>query len=111
MTTPLIQAFDRHLVAKEGAEGFYAMALLPEQVGILSEKIDRTDGALIGVAIKIHDGSMKRGRDQAILRTLELLGLNVAAKPQLAHYRQRVVKNVVGKVVGEVRAEFELSYV
>jgi L-asparaginase II len=111
MTTPLMEAFDGQLLAKEGAEGFYGLALLPGLVGELTEKIDRTDGALVGVAIKVHDGSMKRGRDPVVIRTLELLGLDVAAKPELARHRQRVVKNVVGKVVGEVRAEFELSYV
>lgn len=110
MTTPLIESFDGQLIGKEGAEGFYAVAILPGLVDSLSEKIDRTDGSLLGVAMKIHDGSMGRGRDPVVLRTLELLGLDVSA-PELSRYRSRVVKNVVGKVVGEVRAEFELAYV
>ena len=56
------------------------------------------------------DGSMTRGRNPVILKTLELLGIDVAAAPALQRYRDWPLRNVAGAVVGEVRAEFELEF-
>ncbi|MBV9495804.1 MAG: asparaginase [Acidobacteria bacterium] len=110
MTTPLMQAFDGELLAKEGAEGFYAMALSPALLGELTDKLRLVDDAPIGVALKIADGSMTRGRNPVVMRTLELLGLDVVTPPALQRYREWPLRNVAGNLVGEVRAEFELEF-
>ena len=104
MTTPLMQAFHGALLAKEGAEGFYAMALEPGLAPGLAD--DRP----VGIAIKINDGSMTRGRNPVIMRTLDLLGLDAASRPELARYRDWPLRNVAGTLVGEVKSEFELEF-
>jgi L-asparaginase II len=109
ITTPLMQAFGGEVLAKEGAEGFYAMALAPALNAELTERLGVTDDVSIGIALKIDDGSMGRGRNPVILRTLELLGIDVAARPELQPYRHWPVHNVAGTLVGEVRAEFQLE--
>lgn len=109
ITTPLMEAYEGKLLAKEGAEAFYAIALLPELAATLSDRLERTDGAAIGIALKIHDGSASRARDPVVVETLQQIGLDVAS-PLLDSYRHRVVKNVVGRVVGEIRAEFNLQF-
>jgi len=109
LTTPLMEAFEGELLAKEGAEGFYAMALSPELNGELTGALSVADDVAIGIALKINDGSMGRGRNPVILRVLELLGLDPLARPQLQEHRHWPIFNVVGKTVGEVKAEFELE--
>lgn len=112
MTTPLMQAFRGQLLAKEGAEGFYAMALAPELSRELTGRLplaDHASGEGIGIALKIEDGSMDRGRNPVILRVLEELGLDLDRYPQLKPYRKQVLTNHAGTEVGELRAEFELE--
>jgi L-asparaginase II len=106
ITTPLMQAFNGELLAKEGAEGVYAMALAPR----LTERLDVADDAAIGIAIKIADGSMTRGRNPVIMKTLELLGVDIGSRRELDRYRDWPLRNVAGTLVGEVRAEFELEF-
>lgn len=106
ITTPLMQAFGGDLLAKEGAEGFYAMALAPS----LTDRLDVADDAAIGIAIKIADGSMARGRNPVIMKTLELLGADLASRRDLDRYREWPLRNVAGTLVGDVRAEFELEF-
>ncbi|HSP15004.1 MAG TPA: asparaginase [Thermoanaerobaculia bacterium] len=110
ITTPLMTAFDGSLLAKEGAEGFYAMGISPAIRDELTERLRVDNDCAVGVAIKINDGSMERGRNPVILRTLELLGLDLAGRPGLQRYRDWPLRNVVGALVGEVRAEFELEF-
>ena len=64
----------------------------------------------IGIALKIADGSMGRGRNPVILRTLEQLGLDLKSRPGVQRYRDWPLRNVVGDLVGEVRAEFDLEF-
>lgn len=109
VTSPLMAAFSGELLAKDGAEAFYAMALSPRLSSELDDRLERSDGATVGIALKIHDGSMGRAREPVILRTLELLGLDVSSA-DLQPYRNRTVRNVVGNKVGEVRAEFDLRF-
>ena len=109
MTTPLMTAFAGDLLAKEGAEGFYTMALAPSLCGELSERLRLTDDCAIGIALKVDDGSMDRGRDPAILHLLSLLGVDIDARPDLHPFRQRILHNYAGTEVGEVRSEFELE--
>jgi L-asparaginase II len=114
MTTPLMAAFDGELLAKEGAEGFYAMALAPNLCNELTARLPLAHDAVtaesgIGIALKIDDGSMDRGRNPVILRVLEWLGLDLDARPELEPFRRSIVRNHAGTEVGEVRAEFELE--
>lgn len=107
MTTPLMTAFGGDLLGKEGAEGVYLMALAPELSRELTATLRVADDAAIGIAIKIDDGSMDRGRNPAILRTLAQLGLDLGTRPALP--REWPLLNHAGAVVGEVRSDFELE--
>ncbi|HUP49997.1 MAG TPA: asparaginase [Thermoanaerobaculia bacterium] len=109
LTTPLMQAFDGELLAKEGAEGVYAMALSPSLSRELTERLRVTDDAAVAVALKIDDGSMDRGRNPVILRTLEQLGVGLEGRAGLEHSRAGLIRNAAGTIVGEVRAEFDLE--
>jgi len=107
ITTPLVQAFNGSLLAKEGAEGFYSMLILPPLTKDTIEVLGVDEDETIGIAIKISDGSMTRGRDPVILRTLELLGIEVPES--LGEYQGQKMKNYAGTEVGEVKAEFNLE--
>jgi L-asparaginase II len=109
MTTPLMAAFRGELLAKEGAEGFYAMALSPDLCRELTGRLRLADDVAVGIALKIDDGSMERGRNPVILRLLELLGIDLDARPELQPFRHWPLRNHAGTRVGEVRAEFELE--
>jgi len=104
MTTPLMQSFGGELLAKEGAEGFYAIGIAPEMATTLTDRLKVADDTAIAIALKIHDGSMTRGRNPVILRTLELLGIECDLPNEWP------VANVAGTRVGEVKAEFELNF-
>lgn len=110
ITTPLMSAFDGALLGKEGAEGFYGMALSPVLGDELTERLRLADDCAVGIAIKIHDGSVERGRNPVILRTLEQLGLDVSSRKPLQRYREWPLRNIAGDVVGDVRAEFDLDF-
>jgi L-asparaginase II len=105
ITTPLMQAFRGELLAKEGAEGLYAVAISPA----LTARLEVADDAPVGIALKVNDGSMTRGRDPVIIKTLELLGVDVAGPPELQRFRDWPIRNVAGTLVGEVRADFALE--
>lgn len=109
MTTPLLTAFGGELLAKEGAEGFYAMAIAPALRAELTGRLGLADDCAIGMALKIEDGSMDRGRNPVILALLEQLGIDLDARGELDSWRQWPLRNHAGTVVGEVRAEFELE--
>jgi L-asparaginase II len=111
MTTPLMESFAGELLAKEGAEGFYAIGIAPPLAATLTERLKIAEGTAIGIALKINDGSMARGRNPVVLKTLELLGIDLASRSELHRYRDWPLRNVVGKAVGDVRAEFALEYV
>lgn len=109
MTTPLMESFDGDLLAKEGAEGFYAMAPRGELADQIRERLRAEESGSIGIVLKVHDGSMTRGRNPVILRTLELLGIKLEHVPLLKKFRDPQIRNYSGTLVGEVRAEFELE--
>jgi L-asparaginase II len=110
ITTPLIQAFGRELLAKEGAEGVYAITLMPSLVARLPERLSLGEDSTLGIAIKIADGSSERGRNPVILHTLEQLGLDIPDSEALRPYKNLRVKNAAGHAVGEVKAEFDLKF-
>src|SRR5258708_37146245 len=111
VSPPRMEAFGGELLAKEGAEGVYAMGIAPSLRGELTERLKLDDDVAVGVALKIYDGSMTRGRNPVILRTLEQLGLDLGARRELQRYRDWPLRNVSGEMVGEVHAEFELEFV
>jgi L-asparaginase II len=111
ITTPLMESFGGELLGKEGAEGFYALAISPSLRSELSDRVKVAEDVAIGIAIKVHDGTADRARYPAILRTLEALGINVSARRALPKYREWEVRNHAGTLVGDVRAEFDLEFV
>ena len=109
ITTALMQSFDGRLLAKEGAEGFYAMALSPELAATLTDRLRLSDDGAIGIALKIHDGSIARARNPVIVKTLQSIGIDTSSLTELEPYLDPSILNVVGTRVGEVRAEFDLE--
>src|SRR5207237_5030153 len=69
ITTPLMEAFGGELLAKEGAEGFYAIGIAPAMAATLTDRLKVADDTAIAIALKIQDGSMTRGRKPVIVRT------------------------------------------
>jgi L-asparaginase II len=100
-TSDVMREFRGTLVAKEGAEGVYA-------VGVSAALAGRRGGETVGIAIKIADGA-ERGRDAVTVETLRQMGF--ASGARLARLRRlafRPVRNVRGDVVGDVRTVFRL---
>jgi L-asparaginase II len=96
LETELMRLKPNTLVAKAGAEGYFALG------------ISREEGAW-GVAIKMEDGS-PRGRNPVVIETLYQLGfLNRGDLERLSIYYRPPVKNRHGQMVGEVRAGFRLE--
>ncbi|HEY0787312.1 MAG TPA: asparaginase [Thermoanaerobaculia bacterium] len=109
MTTPLMESFGGALLAKEGAEGFYAIGIEPSLASVVAERLGFDEPVGLGIALKIADGSMTRGRDSAVIHTLEQLGLQVDTR-KLGAYRERRTTNCAGTVVGRVGSDFELVF-
>jgi L-asparaginase II len=109
VTTPLMSAFGGELLAKEGAEGFYAIALSAALASEMSGPLKLTEEGPIGIALKIEDGSMDRGRNPAIFRLLDVLGIDLEARPSLQAHRQWLLHNYAGTPVGAVRSDFDLE--
>jgi L-asparaginase II len=106
-----MESFGGEVLGKEGAEGFYAMAISPSLHGELSDRLKVPEDVAIGIAIKVHDGVADRARYPAIVRTLEALGIDVSARRALHKFRDGKVRNHAGTLVGDVRAEFDLEFV
>ena len=111
ITTPLMEAFGGEVLGKEGAEGFYAMAIAPSLQSELTDRLHVSEDVAVGIAIKVHDGMANRARFPAILRTLEALGIDVSARRGLQKFREWEIRNHAGTLVGDVRAEFDLEFV
>lgn len=90
------------LLAKEGAEGFF-------EVGIPACRSPW--GVPAGLALKVEDGAGEnaRGREPAVASAL--LGLGVVhevERPALEALARQPLRNVAGRVVGEIRGVLEL---
>ena len=86
--TVLIEATEGRVIAKFGADGVHAVAVLDEGFGI---------------AIKVEDGA-QRAQFPAVLRVLQVLGvLRTELPPRLEEFLHRPLRNTRGEVVGEVR--------
>lgn len=108
ITTPLIASFDRQLLGKEGAEGLYAMGITPAMAERIAGPLEIPRGAALGMVIKIHDGSMTRGRNPVILSLLQSLGIDIEERPLLESWRDPRILNAAGQMVGEWKTEYEL---
>lgn len=96
-TTRLMQATGGRVLAKEGAEGFYGLAV--------------RGPVALGIAIKIADGG-ERCRDGVVLDVLRQLGsLSGAEFAELEELYERPLVNHRGVRVGEVRPEVDLEEV
>lgn len=95
-TTALMRATGGRLLAKEGAQGVYAVSL-PDPAR--------------GLVVKIADGT-EACRDAVVLEALRQLdALGRSELEELAPYRRRTLRNWVGREVGEVIVDFRLGIV
>jgi L-asparaginase II len=93
LETVLMEALPGRVVAKTGAEGGFALALVQEG---------------LGVAVKIEDGS-SRALNPTIIHVMEELGLlTPEAQEALAAYRQPAILNHAKQEVGRIRPVFSL---
>lgn len=96
-TTRLMQVTGGRVLGKEGAEGFYGLAV--------------RGPVALGIAVKIADGG-ERCRDSVVLDVLRQLGsLSGAEIAALADLYQRPLYNHRGLQVGEVLPEVDLEEV
>lgn len=94
-TTRLIEATGGRIVGKEGADGFYAVAVRAPRP--------------LGVALKIADGS-EQCRDGVVLEILSQVGVLPAAElDALRRFHRPPLVNRVGEIVGEVVPEVKLE--
>jgi L-asparaginase II len=102
-TTLLMREYEGSLLAKEGAEGVYAMGVPRSLTRTLAAR------APVGIAMKIEDGA-ERGRDAVAVEILRQLGLASGARlARLRHLARKPVHNVRGEVVGDMRPVFSLD--
>jgi L-asparaginase II len=96
-TTRLMEVTRGRVLAKEGAEGFYSLAV--------------RGPVALGIAVKIADGGL-RCRDGVVLDVLRELGsLSAAEFEELADYYAPPVLNARGVQVGEVVPDVDLEEV
>jgi L-asparaginase II len=96
-TTRLMEATGGRVLAKEGAEGFYAMAV--------------RGPVALGIALKIADGG-ERCRDGVALDVLRQLGSLAGAElAELEAFHRPALFNHRGVRVGEIRPEVDLEEV
>jgi L-asparaginase II len=96
-TTRLMEVTGGRVLGKEGAEGFYGLAV--------------RGPVALGIALKIADGG-ERCRDGVVLDVLRQLGsLSGAEFEALADFHSPVLHNHRGVRVGEVRPEVDLEEV
>jgi L-asparaginase II len=97
--TQLMNAYGRTLIAKEGAEGVYALAILPSN--------DFPHG--LGIAVKIEDGD-NAAAVITVLETLRQLSPQPHVHPeQIDTALNGQLRSFRGTVVGHRRAIFRLS--
>ncbi len=98
-TTDFMTAGRGRWIGKEGAEGVYAVGLLPRG----------RSGRALGLVFKVDDGSA-RPRDAITLTALERLGaLPVEIRRALASYAEPRVLNARGVEVGRIEADVPIS--
>jgi L-asparaginase II len=104
-TTRLMRLFGGRLLAKEGADGVYGVAVSPELAG------PQSGGESLGIAVKIEDGG-ERCRDLIVVEVLRQLGvLPETLSERAAALPEKDVRNVRGDLVGEMKPAFDLRRV
>ena len=94
LCTAVMEVGGGRIFTKTGAEGVYAVGVVEQGVG---------------VAIKVEDGA-KRASTVALVGVLEALGLLGADElDSLAGFAKPHIRNTLGTVVGNLRAEIELE--
>ena len=102
-TTSVMREFGGDLLAKEGAEGVYAVGVPSRLAAALP-----VNGA-VGIALKIEDGA-ERGRDAVTVEVMRQLGLAGGSRlGRLRRLARRPVRNVRGEVVGGMKPVFSLD--
>lgn len=107
--TELLGLPGRRFVAKSGADGVYAVGILPEAAAA-SPALWKA-GALggVGITVKAEDGNERISQLMAV-EILRQLGLLTEDDLQaLGRYRPGPITNWAGRVVGERRTVFELE--
>jgi len=95
LCTALMENLRPAVVAKGGAEGVYCVGL-PEKG--------------LGIALKVQDGA-GRATGPAIVEILASLGvIDEKGAKALEEHRRPAVRNVAGRIVGEIRAELPLNF-
>lgn len=103
LCTLLMRTWPGRLVAKSGAEGFYAVGILPGALG--------NGNPGLGLVVKLEDGDHRRARDPVVLEALRLLGLYEGALPSpLAHLGNHPLTNHRGLIVGSIETIFTLKW-
>ncbi len=99
----------QRFVAKSGAEGVYCVGALPEAVAASPVLRDLGITGGIGIAVKAEDGNTEV-RHQMVVAIMEQLGLlteqDAAA---MGRYRNQLIKNHAGTLVGEKRVVLTLT--
>ena len=109
--TQFMQAVDGRFLSKSGAEGFQCVGIPPDSL--------REGSPALGLSIKVHDGDDKDHR-AAALTALELVGqlggFKDGERERLASFDSRVLENLSGTIIGNVRTNptlrhhFELNH-
>ena len=100
LDTELMRVGGGRFISKIGAEGVYAVGVLPSN--------DWPNG--LGLALKVEDGDDHRARPPAVIDALRQLGVLQANDLEaLSSYSPTIIKNRRGDSVGESRAAFELD--
>jgi L-asparaginase II len=100
--TTLMETLPGRLVAKSGAEGFYALGILPGQIAGVSEGL--------GIVVKIADGNFETGVYPVVVEILRQLGVaDSDALALLYRYYPLEVRNCRQEVVGDVQPLFSLD--
>jgi len=94
LCTDIMQALSGRVLAKTGAEGGYALALIHEG---------------LGVAIKVADGHVRGLNPTAVESLAQLQVWTPEAAAALAAYHHPVIKNHRQQQVGQVRPAFHLA--
>jgi L-asparaginase II len=94
LCTDIMEALPQRVIAKTGAEGGYAMALV---------------AAGLGLALKVSDGHVRGLNPTAIECLAQLELLNPEAATKLAAYHRPTVKNHRREIIGQVRPVFRLE--
>jgi L-asparaginase II len=87
--TDLMEATGGTIVAKGGAEGVHATALL---------------GPGLGLVVKVVDGATRAVAPATLALLGSLAALDAAAEERLSGHARPPVRNVAGRIVGEIRA-------